>query len=523
MEREIKMNILNKISIDKFLTIIFIGLAISILFHYLFYLIGHPLAELQSFRQSQTALSVLSMLHADSFTLILPVAGRVSLPLEFPLFQYIVYLSVKVVGYFGVQPSLEVIALTGRLLSSLFLAITSIVLLLGLKLSNINSRITSVVILSLLTIPNFIPIIFVFLIDSLALLLATTTVFIYLCFYKVGYKSDRLYYFLIVCLSLALLQKVTTALCLYLFVGLHILSSTVESIRKIKLLLICLVPGLMFLAWNSYSDLLKLESPLGMSLTSAALAGWNFGTLHDRLNVDWYYSVWRFLRPFSFLFYLQFIIIFLGHLLKVTSFNSSAKILLKMSLFWQIGTLFLFGNLFRHPYYMVSLFSSFVIIYAIYLDSIIKRLNIDIFYRILMLILIIANFINYSNIKNYKNNIDVEVERHQSIYNAASYIYKNTNKDLIFIGENLDWSSFLPFYSDRTFIMATSLLTKNLQNSANFNELVISMGYSLNEIGGYVSCAEGGEQISLKYSPLNYSDEVFFSNNSFACIIRLTP
>jgi hypothetical protein len=522
METELKMDFSNKVSISKVLTIFFVGLSISILLRYLLYLAGYPLAEFQSFRQTQTALSVLTMLHADSFTLVLPVAGRVSLPLEFPLFQYVVYLTIKAVGYFGIQSSLEVIALTGRLLSSLFLIITSIILLWGLRLSNINQKITLVVILSLLTSPNFIPINFVFLIDSFALLLATAAVFIYLSLYKGSYKSDTLYYFFVVFLALALLQKVTTVLCLYVFFGIHILISKVEGLRKFKLLLIYIVPAFIFLVWNLYSDLIKLESPLGMSLTSTALRIWNFGTFQDRFNLDWYYSVWDFLRPFSLFFYIQFSFIFLGYLVKVNSFNSSAKLLLIISLFWQFGTLFLFGNLFRHPYYIISLFSSFVIIYAIYMDAIIKKLNNEFCYGFLVFVAIFASLFNYNNIKSYKRNIDVEVGRHQSMYEAATYIYKNTNKNTIFVGENLDWSSFLPFYSDRTFIMATNILTKNLQNSANFNELVFSMGYSLNEVGGYVSCAERGDEVSLKYSPLSYSDEVFFGNDSFVCILRVT-
>lgn len=212
-------------SINKLLTIFFIVVSIIFIVDYSTYILHLPLLEFQSFRQTQTALSVLTMLHADGFSLVLPVAGRVNLPLEFPLFQYIVYLAVKIMQFFNIEPSLGVLTITGRLIANFFLLLTSVVLFLNLKSHHLDCKIIIVTIISLLSSPYFLPLDFVFLIDSFALFLATTSVILYLNFYNKNYAVDYIYYIFIIFLTIALMQKVTTVFCLYIFFGIHILLS----------------------------------------------------------------------------------------------------------------------------------------------------------------------------------------------------------------------------------------------------------------------------------------------------------
>ena len=47
---------------------------------------------------------------------------------------------------------------------------------------------------------------------------------------------------------------------------------------------ILFAPFAIGIAWTRYADLVKLANPLGQSLTSQALAGWNYGTLAQRVS-----------------------------------------------------------------------------------------------------------------------------------------------------------------------------------------------------------------------------------------------
>ena len=92
--------------------------------------------------------------------------------------------------------------------------------------------------------------------------------------------------------TLGMLQKVTTAAPVIMFMGIYLVGAQLKRTRLSHLTarkiacwaLAFLPPSIVGMSWVRYTDLVKERNLLGKALTSKALIGWNFGALEQRLD-----------------------------------------------------------------------------------------------------------------------------------------------------------------------------------------------------------------------------------------------
>jgi hypothetical protein len=253
---------------------------------------GQPLLEAHGFRQTQTAMTAFWMIR-DGWHLAYetPVAGYPwAIPFEFPLYQMLVVAIAKV-GGFPLDP-------VGRLVSFGFLLGCAWPASAIAKRLALPRQAVWVFCALLWSSPFYLFWGRTFMIETAALFFA---------FAAIPYALDLLtprprWNSVFLCAlfgTAACLQKVTTGAPVVLALGcgylLHWVRRGALRIPKVGEIATALsafgVPLLITAAWTSYSDAVKARNPLGAQLTSAAVRGWNFGTLSQRLELSTYVNV----------------------------------------------------------------------------------------------------------------------------------------------------------------------------------------------------------------------------------------
>jgi hypothetical protein len=160
--------------------------------------------------------------------------------------------------------------------------------------------------------------------------------------------------------SLAMLQKVTTALPALMVFGLftlyyYLFKTSFRQLFKnqvVCLLIAYLIPLVIMQSWTLFTDSIKIKNEFGKTLTSSALMEWHFGSLEQRLSAVYNYQIfWRRMIHNN-------IAGFLGILLLSGALVFGRKSIKKAVLFclvlWVVPV-FIFFNLHRvHDYYQTS-------------------------------------------------------------------------------------------------------------------------------------------------------------------------
>jgi hypothetical protein len=255
----------------------------------------HTLYDFYGFRQTQTAISVESLLHGGSFLRYeTPTMGPPwAVPLEFPLYQGIVAGVIKLLG----TPIEE----TGRAVSILFLylcvfPVASILHRLRLR------KIHIIAILAILLVtPLYILVSRTFMIESTAL------------FFSLMYAEQMFqltigarpwqYRHMIGAAVFGMLGgmvKVTT-FAPYFVLGAGLAAWQVWKLHRsgtVRLsrigtaaILSGLLPVALTLLWTKFADNVKAQNPIGVNLisTNKAMKVWNFGTIAQRLHIHAYH------------------------------------------------------------------------------------------------------------------------------------------------------------------------------------------------------------------------------------------
>jgi hypothetical protein len=250
--------------------------------------ISDPLLDRHSHRQTQTAISVHYMLSEGAwFPYITPVFGPPwSIPMEFPLYQWIVAGVVKVTG----MP----LELGGRLVSLFFWGLTLFELFRALRHFVPEQSKRAVLILLVAAGPASIYWSRSFMIETCALYLAVAFGGRVLSAVKDGKASAWLW---AVCFgTLAALQKITTLfvaeallgmiLLVWLFLQRNVPEQRRHAMRHLGLFLLL---GMWTLAvglgWAAWTDGLKERNVMAREIiTTKALKEWNYGTMQQRLT-----------------------------------------------------------------------------------------------------------------------------------------------------------------------------------------------------------------------------------------------
>jgi hypothetical protein len=252
---------------------------------------NHPLSEMFEFRQTQTALSVFWMVKEGLKVFYqTPVVGSPwEIPFEFPTYAWLV----AVVNILGVP-----LNLAGRLVSFVFF----IACLLPLMSLGRNLRLgrwwTLAASALFLASPLYLMWGRSFMIETMALFFAVA----HLSCFVAGVTQNRVAYLLWsgICGIVAVLTKSTTlpafSLLAAIFFLVHFIAQRKSSgplslsmfVASGLTLIVAYPPGLY---WVSMSDGVKTLNIVGQHLTSAALTGWNYGTLDAKLSAELWLKV----------------------------------------------------------------------------------------------------------------------------------------------------------------------------------------------------------------------------------------
>jgi hypothetical protein len=430
--------------------------------------------DLHPFRQTQTAITVTYLLKGGPWLAYeTPVLGPPwSIPLEFPLYQWLVALT-ALTGIFPVEQS-------GRLISVLMFLATfypfyKILKALGLQ----KGQIFLVLTLYCLS-PEYLFWSRTFMIESTAFAFSMYYLMGIVMFYDKPIGKRKGNYLLLVSIAfagaLAAMVKVTTFYA-FLVAGVAFFlwrsfSERRETITwrdiiysRISLTFFffaMLVPLVALSLWTSYADALKSLNPLARNLTSTALWEWNFGTLSQRLSP----RTWEmfFNRTVPDLIGNRWL---LAIAVPAVFFCRRQPLIIASALF----ALFLlplvtFTNLhFRHNYYAyangVFLVAAIGVISAdlCYANQVLKRaIGIVLFCCVL-------TFSPYHYLTHYfpKQGVTGDLG---AIKNDMDKILAGEDKIIVVFGA--DWSSELPYYLGRRAVMFSSTDL----NSPSFREML---------------------------------------------------
>ncbi len=470
----------------------FIVFIISLAIHLYISLIGwdNPILDQYGFRQTQTAISTYyTIKEGFKFHYITPVMGAPwSIPLEFPLFQWIV---AAIVMTF--KTTLDQ---TGGFVSLMFFYLLLVPLYAILK-TYLKKRNLVFITLSLILLnPTYLFWSRTFMIESLALFLGISYIWLAIKAFSAG----RWNYFGMLAFagSLAALVKITTffVLCIpigFLFIFLYFKESnrlipTVRIFKKYALYAIItfIIPLIVGLAWTHFADEQKNVNPLANGfITSNALTGWNFGTLQQKTDP----SVWSTIFKNSLLFDKTFGTMSFGTTVIPNSFVLLILFLLFSKIYRKevilLFVLFLSGPLiftnlfFVHTYYFyansfyLSILLGFVII-AVYKNSDVKIKYLGTY--VLFPALLISMIYSYQT-SYYPS----QITKSYAMLDAASAVKKYTNPDDVIFIYGQDWDPSFPYYAQRKAIMDwkkaplnDKTIKKSIKKTGTISAFVIS-------------------------------------------------
>ncbi len=415
--------------------------------------IDGPITDRYGFRQTQTAISTYFLIQ-DGLTVNYPtpVLGKPwSIPMEFPLYQWLTALAVK----FTHIP----LDTAGRLVSLFFFYIGLIAVWYLFAMLGIPAALRLLPISLMLICPLFLFWSRTFMIESTALAFGMAHLAA-----LAAYRKQRRRLFLLPAALFGVvssLVKITTYFVFAVCVFLNLCRESAVHLKRYRgkggaLLLkdlqllvpygaVLAVSGAAGILWAKYADRVKTQNPLADDfLTSNALSTWNFGTLGQRFSsefqsrgMDWIAgfitgSRWVFLilliAPFVNRKYLPYMLITLAAFLS--------------------GPL-VFSNLYYHHeyyYYAVGAFLLFAFSFACYGFIQVERTrNAALFFLIPLLA--------YNLFHGYRNYYLPIQHADHTIHKESLLAGEFTKPNDVLLIYDQDWDSTTPYYARRRSIM----------------------------------------------------------------------
>jgi len=406
----------------------------------LIYGINNGINDLHGFRQSQTALTAYWLdREPHGLAYITPVLGYPwSVPFEYPVYQWIVVLLMKV----GVP-----LVIGGRLVSFAAFVGCLVPLKVMARDFNVPNRAFLFVAVVYLACPFYIFWSRTFMIETTALLFS-------LCwlagFVRFGRSpSVTIWLATLVFGILAALTKSTTFLSIGPVAGALFLTEAFTWLRKDRTRqrflglfargALCLMPLATCYAWVVASDLIKSANPFGFDLDSTALLQWNFGTLAQRFALR--DTIFNSLREvFGYVGLLVPLLIAVGLI------NSKYRTVIVGASAAYLGAFLIFTNVLTiHNYYEASNAIFVCVAVGLSIVSIMDKGWHKIAAVMLVCILISQAKLfgeRYLRLIQYDNVGDPVVQTAQAARDATK-----SSESLLFFGD--EWSSVIPFYSER--------------------------------------------------------------------------
>lgn len=427
-----------------------------------------PIADFNPWRQSQTALTAWYFLR-DGFSLAypLPVLGPPwSVPFEFPTYQWLVA-SLAASSGLPLESSGRAVSL-----AAFYVALLAVNALLRDVLHLRHERFF--VLGFLLLSPVYISWSRAFSIESTALALSLW----YLVAFQRWTASPRALIGLVLAgLGIAAgLTKITTffvfgaaaAVLLVSSLGLRLAAWRARGgFLAATLLLAFALPLGFTIAWVGYTDAIKASSPLTESLTSSALATWNYGTLSQRLSP----ATWRQFELYGSNLVISRYNVLLAALCLALYPGSWRRVLV-------LGALFalpplVFTNLyFAHDYYWYANGLFVLVALGLAFVPLVTRPTVPLAAGVIACVLI---FYQYRN--TYQGWYGPVQQRVLSpLLPLAAKIKELTPPDAYSLVYGFDWDPLLAYQSERRMIMQTVAHRRTPLNEAPLADAIAQAG-----------------------------------------------
>jgi hypothetical protein len=471
-------------------------LAIGVAFSFCMQGWTDSLLQQHPFRQTQTAITVQYLLKGGNLIRYeTPVFGPPwSIPMEFPLYQYLVYLLIKMTGY-----DLE---LSGRVVSFGFY-LTIFYPLYILSRPFFPDRFRTIIVLALFcSSPEYLYWSRTFMIESTALALSVWYLYFVRSYLEIdssaGIKSLHLVVIMVTGM-LAAMTKVTTFFVYYLIGGLYLFlwirnagidgKSFRYSREKLPFMLATLVlPFMAAIAWTRYSDYVKDCNPFGAYLQSANLTAWNFGTLDQKLNLHtWLSTLSRSISDIAGNFKI-FCLLFC--LLPLCTKRTVRVVLILLLLY--LLPIVVFTNLYYvHNYYSYANGIILILAIALILSDLSMKGVIGHFVSLILLVLIVTT-------DGYRFYLDyLPLQGTQFRYQETKRCIDTHTQDtdvLVFFGA--DWSSEMPFYLEKRSSMFPDWLLK----SENYRKAIANL--KPYQVGAVLFCEKARNDVQWQQQKL---------------------
>jgi len=466
---------------------------------------NNPLLDQHSFRQTQTAISVYYMLQGSSWIAYeTPVLGAPwSIPFEFPLYQWLVAILVKLFS--------TPLDQTGRFVSVIFFYLSLIPSYIILNCLNIPRQYRWIFLSLFLTSPLYIFWSRTFMIESTVLFFSLAYLASVCLFFR---KKNLIFVLLSIIFGvLAALVKVTTFAGFLLAAGfftLHNWQKTQKNYSHIFLNLIvpaiafALIPYIAISNWTHFADSQKILNPIASDfITSKALTTWNFGILQQRFSIDFLLLLARTLLISS-----PAILILIPSLF----FGTYRKLALA-SLILYVFPMLVFTNLhIVHNYYQCANGIFLIASVSFCLLSLIEREGLRKWIRLRALVFILIFQILQTTISWVSTNNVTD----NPLIETAAVIQKYTDPSDILLVYGLDWSSELPYYSQRRALM-DKRTGMSFPDEPKMNKALNKL--SNYRIGAMVFCNKKTEETFNLTEVYHFQREPMFNNSK--CQIHL--
>jgi hypothetical protein len=454
---------------------------------YLAFAYAHqPPLDAHSFRQTQTALTAYWFTQEGfKWAYETPVGGTPwAIPFEFPIYQLIVA---------SISQILDVpLDFSGRVVSYIFL------LLCIFPSYSITRR---------LGLPNSVFVFFVTIVFSMPIYIywgrtiMIETAALFFSIVSIKFFIDQLYgthsikvaLLFVFFSSLAVLQKVTTALPILMVLAVIFLFSELKKQKTVSIRFLVLnkkfwtmvflftIPICVGFWWVKFTDQAKILNPLGEQLTSAALSKWNWGTVSQRIS----YDIW--VKVFWERMFVENMGGALGLFLLITPFFARAEFRIKAihssTIVLGVLPLFLFTNLHVvHNYYQTANVIFFAYGIAIALGLVILPTLGKATTIFSLLLVVLANYFTLSS--GYFPQMKAVFNSENRDVAVGEILKRELPVGMQFVAFGNDWSSTFSYLSQRKSFTVPKWFRK-------YNQVVSNPENFLDEgrLGGVVSCS----------------------------------
>ena len=464
---------------------------------------NNPLIDVHAFRQTQTAISVFYLLKGSPWLAYeTPVLGVPwSIPLEFPLYQGIVAILVKLL-----QTPIDQ---TGRFVSAFFFYLSLIPIYVILSYLQVARAFRWLFLSLFLASPLYLFWARTFMIESTALFFSLA----YLACIAVYFRYKSPIIALLACLFgiAASLTKVTTMAgflilaCVWIGANWFKKDSSRNLAKDllIPVVVFIIIPFLIAKIWVNFTDAQKLLNPMAADfITSKALRDWNFGTIAQKLSR----SQWRNYLTMTLNDVFGGLIISVMALVILPIFTSKKLLSYGLSLLF-ILTVAIFTNLhFVHNYYPYAnaIFllgaSGFTI-----MGLIEKKRKIWQCVGWFFLALILLSQLQFYRAFWYPTKL-----HGNSYLEIASQVQTVTSPEGVLLIYGDYWSSLIPYYSQRRALMIHNQASEEESKNALYK--LSRANYQVEAIVFCRKTRENREDKKYLNSLYNPNDKPVFSN-----------